>query len=59
MDNQIVTLIIPGEKYKYLKTVLREHKDFIYSLGVHDLIKERFVKDTQIIRTILETGERK
>jgi hypothetical protein len=58
-DNTVVTLVIAGDKYNYLKNVLRDHKDFISKLGVAEVVKENLAKDMHIVRTILETGEKK
>ncbi len=57
-DETVITFQIPGDKYKYLQTVLNNHKDFLHRLGVSDVIKNELVRDMHIIRSILETGRK-
>jgi hypothetical protein len=57
-NTAVVNLTIPEDKYKYLKLVLDNHKDFLHKVKMPELAKDSLIKDTHIIRTILETGEK-
>jgi len=51
MKENIVTLNIPEGKYKYLKSTLEAHKNLLP-------VKQTLIEDVQIIRTIINTGEK-
>jgi len=58
MKENIVTLNIPEGKYKYLKSTLEAHKNLLHLLSLVKPVKQTLIEDVQIIRTIINTGEK-
>ena len=58
MAEPTVTIIIPQGKFEYLKSTLISHQGLIHKLGVSDIVKDSLIKDTQIIKTIIETNKK-
>jgi hypothetical protein len=54
----LITIIMPQGKFEYLKSTLSSHQSFIHKLGVPELIRDSLIKDTQIIKTIIETNKK-
>ena len=52
-------VILSGEKFEQLKAIISHHREFIYKIGMPDVVKESLVCDMQKVNTILGTAKRK
>ena len=51
-------IILSGEKFEQLKSVLNQHRDFIHTISMPDLVKKSLVCDMQKVTTILGTAKK-
>lgn len=58
MDEPNITITIPEGKFEFLKSTLNSHKDFIHRLGISEVLKDSLIRDTHIIKTIIDTGKK-
>ena len=51
-------VVMSGEKFEQLKSVIKQHREFLHRVHMPDLVRESLIKDMQKATTIIGTAKK-